>query len=162
MTPNIIGCISGQTLRTPRRPEIGRASSNGVGHLRRSPRQCRRHLPDRFASRAGSSSANRNVISTCSGIRAPAIRLLLDCGFRLKMRAARSIASCFAVAITTFLIATDPPQYALALDASAHPLNSFGIARTSIGTTDPSTPSAATPVRPCRRRPIGQLLRKTP
>jgi Domain of unknown function (DUF4189) len=62
------------------------------------------------------------------------------------MRAVRPIALSFAVAITTSLIAAEPLQYAFASEAFGHPLNSFVIAQTSMGSPDPAPPPA--PSRP--------------
>jgi len=71
------------------------------------------------------------------------------------MRAARPIASCFAVAITASLIATEPLQDALASEALAHPLNGFVIAQTSMGTTDPVPPPP--PPRPTPAPPSPRM-----
>jgi hypothetical protein len=62
------------------------------------------------------------------------------------MRAARPIALSLAVAIATFLIAAEPLQNVFASEAFGHPLDSFVIAQTSMGSPDPAPPPA--PDRP--------------
>jgi hypothetical protein len=73
------------------------------------------------------------------------------------MRAVRPVALSLAVAITTSLIAAEPLQYAFASEASGHPLDSFVIAQTSMGSPDPAPPPAPSRPFPAPAPPSPQM-----